>query len=62
MWFFRWIREQVRDSVLGGFRDAAEELELTEPQLRSRLGLPPPEARALPAAPEPEEPAKGKRK
>lgn len=51
MFFFRWIREQVRQAILGGFQDAADELELSEPELRARLGLPPsPAARvALPA-------------
>lgn len=60
MWFFRWIREQVRDAVVGGFRDGAEELGITEAQARERLGLAPAaaEAKSLPPAePEGEEPA-----
>jgi septal ring-binding cell division protein DamX len=41
MWFFKWIREHVKNAVLGGFADAAEELDLADPELRERLKLPP---------------------
>ena len=55
MWFFRYVREQVKAAVIGGFRDAAEELELDDEEVRRRLALGSAyrEAPALPPADDP---------